>query len=212
MKKKPSPTKAANVGGLVVITALLASCASADSGPNGPLEEDVGTNGKADISVRSPRKLLADCDCVDVGRFAVTGETVRDRFGRHLVWQRRVAVRLSQTDAAHYCASLSLEGLAGFRLPSPRELSGIRYRPGGLFGGGSRAQYCVPSIDQEAFPETPADLFWTSRIEPDGTGWYVGFDDGRMHRDVQSDMLWVRCVHSSQEDVDASEAALSPGP
>jgi Protein of unknown function (DUF1566) len=134
-----------------------------------------------------------ECDplCVDVGRYKATEAIVTDtRTG--LVWQRRVDVRLPQPEAARACEGLVLDGTGGFRLPTPPELAGIRYKPGGLFGGGH--PYCIPCIDQSAFPDTPADLFWTSRTEPDGTGWYVGFDDGRSHRDVQSDALWVRCV------------------
>jgi hypothetical protein len=137
------------------------------------------------------------CDplCVDVGRYAVTREIVEDRVEDHRLWQRLVSVRLSQPEAARYCAGLSLEGISGWRLPTPKELQSIRHKPGGLFGGGSSRHYCVPSIDQAAFPETPADLFWTSRVDSGDTAWYVGFDDGRTHRDVSSDSLWVRCTH-----------------
>jgi hypothetical protein len=129
--------------------------------------------------------------CVDMGRYRVTRDTVTDR-QTGLVWQRRVDMRLPQPEAVRYCADLVLEGARGFRLPTAQELSGVRYKPGGLFGGGHH--YCIPCIDQVAFPETPADAFWTSRTAPDGRGWYVGFDDGRAHWDVQSDPLWVRCV------------------
>ena len=90
-----------------------------------------------------------------------------------------------------------MDGLDGWRLPAPEELSRIRYAPGGLFGGGSGRHYCIPSIDQAAFPDTPAELFWTSCLGPDDTAWYVGFDDGRSHRDARSDELWVRCVHDA---------------
>jgi hypothetical protein len=159
--------------------------------------------GRADRA-EDPEPLACssgECDplCVDVGRYKVTQETVIDTQSG-LSWQRRVDLRLPQPEAARSCGGLALDGVAGFRLPTPQELDGIRYKPGGLFGGGRH--YCIPCIDQVAFPETPPDLFWTSRTEPDGTAWYVGFDDGRSHRDVQSDALWVRCVHDPQaEDV-----------
>jgi hypothetical protein len=141
--------------------------------------------------------LPGACDplCVDVGRYSVTQEIVDDTRDDHRLWQRLVSARLSQPDAVSYCAGLSLGGLGGWRLPSPQELSGIRYKPGGLFGGGSSHHYCIPSIDQAAFPETPAALFWTSKANSDDTAWYVGFDDGRMHRDTRTDELWVRCTH-----------------
>jgi hypothetical protein len=141
--------------------------------------------------------LPGACDplCVDVGRFSVTDETVDDGAGGHRLWQRRVSVQLAQPDAVRYCTGLLLGGLSGWRLPSTDELSGIRFKPGGLFGGGSSRHYCIPSIDQAAFPETPAAPFWTSKENLDGTAWYVGFDDGRAHRDDKSDALWVRCTH-----------------
>jgi hypothetical protein len=137
------------------------------------------------------------CDplCVDAGRYRVTAEVVDDRRSSHRLWQRRVSARLSHPDAVGYCGALSLDGLHGWRLPAPDELGSIRYKPGGLFGGGKARHFCIPSIDQAAFPETPAALFWTSRTNADDTAWYVGFDDGRSHRDVRSDELWVRCVH-----------------
>ncbi len=141
--------------------------------------------------------LPAACDplCVDVGRYRVTEEVVDDAKAGHRLWQRRVHARLSWDDAVRACADLTLDGLRGWRLPSPVELNSIRFKPGGLFGEPSRHHYCVPSIDQAAFPETPADLFWTSRRMPDDTAWYVDFADGRSHRDVRSDDLWVRCTH-----------------
>lgn len=137
------------------------------------------------------------CDplCVDDGRYRVTSAVVADIKSGDLLWQRRVSERLAQPEAVRYCADLTLDGLRGWRLPSPVELNGIRYLPGGLFGGGSSRHYCIPSVDQAAFPETPADRFWTSRANADDTAWYVGFDDGRMHRDVRTETLWVRCVH-----------------
>lgn len=141
----------------------------------------------------------AQCDplCVEVGRYAVRGEVVVDGRDANRLWQRRVSERRPHPDAARYCATLTLDGVAGWRLPTREELSALRYRPGGLFGGGHSRQYCIPSIDQAAFPETPAAEFWTSATVPDGTAWYVGFDDGRTHRDEQSDPLWVRCVRDA---------------
>jgi hypothetical protein len=132
--------------------------------------------------------------CIEVGRYAVRGEVVVDGRGGERVWQRRASERHPHPDAARYCAGLVLDGVSGFRLPTREELSGLRYKPGGLFGGGHSRHYCIPSIDQEAFPETPPAEFWTGVTLPDGTAWYVDFGDGRTHRDDQSDPLWVRCV------------------
>ena len=141
--------------------------------------------------------LPAACEplCVDAGRYRVTEETVDDTATEHRLWERRDAARLPWDEAARYCADLAVSGLRGWRLPSPNELQAIRYKPGGLFGEARTRHYCVPSIDQAAFPETPADVFWTSRRMPDDTAWYVDFSDGRSHRDTRSDALWVRCTH-----------------
>jgi hypothetical protein len=143
------------------------------------------------------------CDpvCVEPGRYRVTPETVEDTAHEGRLWQRRATMRLPWEEARAYCAHLELDGRGGWRLPSPQELAAIRYRPGGLFAEPRTHHYCVPSIDQAAFPETPADLFWTSRCASDGTAWYVGFDDGRQHRDTRDDPLWVRCTR----DGDARE-------
>jgi hypothetical protein len=149
----------------------------------------------ASLSWRAAECVPGGCDplCVDTGRYCVTDGIVEDTTD-HRLWQRRVSVRLPWDDAVRYCASLTIEGVGGFRLPSPDELRAIRYKPGGLFAEVHSHHYCVPSIDQAAFPETPAAEFWTSRSMPDDTAWYVGFDDGRSHRDTRTDPLWVRCT------------------
>jgi hypothetical protein len=147
--------------------------------------------------VSAPECLPGICDplCVEVGRYRVTEEVVDDTGIDHRLWQRRAVVSLPWDEAVLYCQHLTLDGLGGWRLPSPAELANIRYKPGGLFGGMGHRHYCVPSIDQAAFPETPADPFWTSRRMADDTAWYVDFADGRSHRDTRSEGHWVRCTH-----------------
>jgi hypothetical protein len=141
-------------------------------------------------------ECAGSCDplCVEAGRYRVIDHVVEDTSAENRLWQRAAVARLPWDDAEDYCATLTLDGLEGFRLPSPDELQGIRYDPGGLFGDASSRHYCVPSIDQSAFPDTPADEFWTSLTMPDGTAWYVDFADGRSHRDTLSDPFWVRCT------------------
>lgn len=134
-----------------------------------------------------------DPQCLEPGRYRTTPELVTDTYHQDRVWQRYASMRLPHAEAVRYCAGLTIDGTRGFHLPTREELGSLRYRAGGLFGGSGR-RYCIPAIDQAAFPETPAAEFWTSQALPDGTAWYVGFDDGRIHRDVQSDALWVRCV------------------
>lgn len=160
----------------------------------------VGLPALGGLDPGAPREASASADtdplCVEAGRYRVLPEVVIDLHNEGRTWQRRASERLPHAEAQRYCAGLVLGGMRGFRLPTPDELNSIRYKPGGLFGG--HRHYCVPSIDQAAFPETPAAEFWTSRISPDGTAWYVGFDDGRSHRDDASDPLWVRCVRDAR--------------
>ena len=147
-------------------------------------------------TIKLPMCLVApDPYCKDGTRYTVSGGVVYDTSHANRRWQRSLGPKRTQSSAASYCASLNLGGTTGWCLPTQTELSDIRLHPGGLFGGGSSAHYCIPSIDQYAFPCTPSDLFWTSRVETDGTAWYVGFDDGRTHRDDVSDPLYVRCTH-----------------
>jgi hypothetical protein len=137
------------------------------------------------------------CDplCVDAGRYRVTDAVVVDGATGDRLWQRRLEAKLPWEDAVAYCENLTLDGRRGWSLPSPDQLDAIRYKPGGLFGGPPSRHYCVPSIDQAAFPDTPPDLFWTSRRMPDDTAWYVDFADGRQHRDTRTEPHWVRCTH-----------------
>ncbi len=137
------------------------------------------------------------CDplCVEPGRYRVTEEVVEDGANGGRLWQRHATEPLPWDEAMSYCDAAAIGGLRGWRLPTPNELQSIRYKPGGLFGEARTRHYCIPSIDQAAFPDTPPDFFWTSRRMPDDTAWYVGFDDGRTHRDTRSTPHWVRCTH-----------------
>jgi hypothetical protein len=176
--------------------AASAACGLAACGGSAPpagedAQARLGTTAAA--IAEAPEAGQRDPVCVEPGRYTVTDGVVTDTQNGGRLWERRPTARLPQPDAVRYCASLVVEGIEGWHLPAPAELSTLRFKPGGLFGG--HEHYCVPSIDQEAFPDTPSDLFWTSRTMPDGTAWYIGFDDGRSHRDDQTDRLWVRCAH-----------------
>ena len=84
----------------------------------------------------------------------------------------------------------------GWRLPTPRGAERIRYKPGGLFGGGSGPPLLHPFDRSGRVPrDAGGPVLDVAGRMPDDTAWYVGFDDGRTHRDVSSDALWVRCMH-----------------
>jgi formylglycine-generating enzyme required for sulfatase activity len=129
--------------------------------------------------------------------------TVKDsRSG--LLWQR-TAVHRTLVDAKTYCAGLSLSG-SGWRLPTKAELESIVD-----FGRGASSQTSTPNgrtpaIDPVAFPNTPADFFWTSSPHagwcfvstPDGNSpgltWVVNFNDGESSYSEAGSSLAVRCV------------------
>jgi hypothetical protein len=140
--------------------------------------------------------------CVDLGRYEVQGSTVSDTAVEGRLWQRFVdPVTRTQPDAAAYCANVSVDGLTGWRLPSVGELSSIRYKPGLLE---IKASDCSPSIDQTAFPDTPASHFWSSTVRPLGDAYYTGFADGRSHGSELDEPMFVRCVHDRQGAVAAA--------
>ncbi|HEY2903286.1 MAG TPA: DUF1566 domain-containing protein [Polyangia bacterium] len=87
-----------------------------------------------------------------------------------LVWQRTVdSGTFTWDDAKQHCACLSIDGVAGWRLPSRIELASL-------------ADWTIanPSIDATAFPDTPSDSFWTSSVmvEDPGLEWLVFFGSG----------------------------------
>jgi len=111
-----------------------------------------------------------------------------------LTWQQPVDAGVyAWADAKTYCAGLG----AGWRLPSLTELQSI-----------VDDTKMSPSIDREAFPNTPALAFWSSSSYtaagltgalPSEAAWIVGFKDGSATGDevayyVGAQGLRVRCV------------------
>jgi len=90
-------------------------------------------------------------------------------------------------EAQAYCSGLTLGGYSDWRLPTVKELSSI-------------VDFTVaspgPTIDQTAFPSTPATWFWTSSpyAGSSGDAWYVYFNLGySLYNDVGNGNR-VRCV------------------
>ena len=88
-----------------------------------------------------------------------------------LTWQQPVnAATMDWSQASAYCSSLSLAGLTGWRLPSEIELFSLVD-----FTATSGA-----TIDATAFPNTPANYFWSSSPmagDPSGA-WVAEFSGG----------------------------------
>jgi hypothetical protein len=82
-------------------------------------------------------------------------------------------------EAKAYCASLSLGGVSGWRLPAVMELRTI-----------VDLTRTSPSIDVAAFPGTPSEHFWTSSPY----AWDVDFVDGYSYSLDVGFHYRVRCV------------------
>jgi hypothetical protein len=110
---------------------------------------------------------------------------VRDKV-TNLMWQQDVdSNNYTQSLPAAYCATLALAGYCDWRLPTRIELVSI-----------VDTTSSGPSIEAEAFPNTPSQAFWTSSPSAHNTGeaWYVDFSTGGVAYNVTSSTLMVRCV------------------
>lgn len=118
------------------------------------------------------------------GHFKPADETVEDS-GTKLVWQRTVPKdTYSAKEASRYCAELNLDD-ADWRLPSLKELHTLVDE--------TRTD---PAIDIEAFPDTPAEFFWSSSsvAEFPMYRWTVTFADGTDTWLPEDQKQRVRCV------------------
>jgi hypothetical protein len=128
---------------------------------------------------------------------AQTGGLVQDTLTQ-LVWQQDGSgtrmgcssggnLKCTWAEAQAYCAGLTLGGVSGWRLPTVKELFSLV---------DFTIAYPGPTIDQTAFPNTPAEWFWTSSPYAGSSGyaWHVNFSYGfSNYGDVGSDYR-VRCV------------------
>jgi hypothetical protein len=121
--------------------------------------------------------------CYPTKRFKVLDDLlVRDTLTK-LVWQRQAsAVVMTRTEAKTYCSSTG----DGFRLPTVKELRSIVDLTVGWPG---------PTIQQEAFPNTPGENFLTSTPSAGPEcEWVVSFGNGGSACVGGSDHFRVRCV------------------
>ncbi len=106
-----------------------------------------------------------------------------------LEWQRTVgAASYTQAEAITYCDDLELAGYTDWQLPSTIELMTL-------------VDYTVPdpgpAIDTDAFPGTPAAIFWSSSSAAgmSSKGWFVHFANGfSSPADVSMIAGHARCV------------------
>jgi hypothetical protein len=127
-------------------------------------------------------------------RFTVSGSgsTVKDN-ATGLIWQRTPPSGTYSTgDGKTYCAALNLDSLTNWHLPDVRELISIT----------DRSNFTQSAIDAVAFPDTPAEFFWTTT--PRGSSQYAvnfgkpGWNNayGNLSLPGSGDKYRVRCVHN----------------
>lgn len=121
------------------------------------------------------------------GRYTMTTKTVYDTKTK-LTWEREISVgAVAWTNAAMHCASLSLDGLGGWRLPTMKELQTIVDR-----------KRINPAIDPTAFPNTLTTFFWTSSPSAAAPAapeaWTVDFTNGSSSTEGLTLLHHVRCV------------------
>jgi hypothetical protein len=118
------------------------------------------------------------------GHYTINSVTVFDNKTK-LTWQRAPSPQTyTWQKAIEYCTGLGLGGLS-WRLPTVRELQTLVDR-----------QAYRPSIDAVAFPNTPAEEFWSSSPSAGSPGdaWYVNFNYGNSYDPDRANTYWVRCV------------------
>lgn len=137
----------------------------------------------------------ADAACNEPMRYSVDVDFVVDLPASRTLWQRYTKGPLDYTMASDYCASLTLAGVTGWRLPTGPELGGIVFNAGGLQGCGGT--YCNPAIDQSVFSDTVSDEYWTSDVYMPGLHYCVSFCDGRKtpYKEDDASAHYLRCVH-----------------
>lgn len=118
------------------------------------------------------------------------GRTVKDTV-TSLEWQQDCAGPMCWEDAKHYAATLELDGHKDWRVPTYHELVGL-----------VDISRCTPSINIEAFPDTPSCRFWTSSSYAGGSSdaWYVYFYGGDVYYYGKPYSSYVRCVRGGLKE------------
>jgi hypothetical protein len=112
------------------------------------------------------------------GRYSLTSSTVLDT-KTGLTWQRVLSTTpLNWANSGTYCSTLDLGG-TGWRMPTLKE----------LFTLVDLSVALAPMIDTVAFPDTPAEFFWST---PSGRG--VSFNGGFAAAVTIPGTANVRCV------------------
>jgi hypothetical protein len=136
------------------------------------------------VRTGSPPAFKGDTDA----HYAIGKDSVRD-LATALIWQRAASPRLLNYEAAEsYCLSLSTDGHKDWRLPSMPELLTL-----------VDERRTSPTIDPQAFPNSPSESFWTSSLfgNKRQQAWHVFFDHGNALYGLLKGTYRVRCVRET---------------
>jgi hypothetical protein len=158
--------------------------AAADAQVDAALRDAALEDAEPQSDAPAPTFGWAQWPMPETGWYNVGGGVVVDNV-TGLVWQGQVSSETFRwNEAKAYCANLKHGGLTGWRLPSRIELISIMD-----YG------QVMPTIDQDAFPGTPA-RYWTSspyHSDPD-YAWTVDFGLGYVDYTNIAAYESVRCV------------------
>lgn len=89
-------------------------------------------------------------------------------------------------------AQVACPSPATFRVPTLRELATLLDNQPRqvLVGGVSKPLH----IDQNAFPRTPPDVFWTATVAPDGKVFVIDFGSGEIRTQTPGTPAYLRCI------------------
>ncbi len=127
------------------------------------------------------------------------------------------ASKLTWDEAMQQPKGLSFGGYADWRVPTKDELLTLVYCSSGQpkawndTGDFCKGEFERPTIDQVAFPNTLATLFWSSSPGADDSdgAWYVGFDDGSDGYVSKSNGYEVRLVRGALSSVSTLPASTA---
>jgi hypothetical protein len=166
-----------------------------------------GTCKENQVTCASPGITCQQAGCYQAGRYSIStgGGIVVDLTNGRNLWTRMTrntpAAQPGHNTAVSDCATLVIEGVNGWRLPTYTELIELNYMTGGLQG----CLTCNPAVDQAAFPDTQASItaspdgaYWSNTYDSSRAGWDSdNFCDGRNnYQDPGTGAGYYRCIHN----------------
>ncbi len=135
---------------------------------------------------------------VDQYKWFSLGSTAIEDTKTGLRWVRSYEAQKKHDEADDYCNTLvivsELGSESGWRLPTVKELlTLVDEQPRAVYVGG---MLTYPTIDSNAFPDTPRNYFWSATANPKvlDEAWVVNFGTGDILPLNTDTPVFVRCV------------------